>query len=276
MLGWANLYYPGGYRIDLFMEKHVILTAFGTSTQARTTYDHLHGLITPQFPDCQLHWTYTSPVIRRNINKNGASHIYSLPELISQLNGGSKNQIVIQSMHVLPGHEFHRMVSEGQQLSIPNAIGMPLLSTPDDYHRVSDCLLPLMASNKKRAVVILGHGTTHPCWTAYPALERTLRKRAGSHIFVEALENYPYSGTAIDDIIASGYQEILLIPFLMVAGMHFLRDISGNSPQSWESLCSQNNIRLYLHDQGLGMLPGIADIFSDHIRQAFGSLNQQQ
>ncbi|MBT8333345.1 MAG: sirohydrochlorin cobaltochelatase, partial [Deltaproteobacteria bacterium] len=117
------------------MEKHIILTAFGTSTQAQTTYDHLHSLITPRFPDSQFHWTCSSPVIRRNINKIGDAQIYSLSELISQLNGSSKNQIVIQSMHVLPGHEFHRMVRESQQTSIMSAIGMPLLSTPDDYHR---------------------------------------------------------------------------------------------------------------------------------------------
>lgn len=257
------------------MEKHIILTAFGTSTPAQKTYDHLHALIAPQFPDAQFHWTYTSPVIRRNVNKNGDAHIYSLPELITQLDGSSHNRVVIQSMHVLPGHEFHRIVREGQQISIPGAIGMPLLTTPDDYHRVSDCLMPLIGSSKKRAVVILGHGTTHPCWTGYPALEHALRKRSGSQIFVAALENYPPSGSVIDEIVASGYQEILLIPFLMVAGMHFLRDINGNLPQSWKSLCSQNNIRLTLHDQGLGMLPGIADIFSDHIREAFGSLNLQ-
>lgn len=258
------------------MEKHIILTAFGTSAPAQKTYDHLHALIASKFPDAQFHRTFTSPMIRRNVNKNGDAHIYSLPELITQLNGSSKNRVVIQSMHVLPGHEFHRIVRENRQTSIPSAIGMPLLNTPDDYHRVSDCLMPLIGLNKKRAVLILGHGTTHSCWTGYPALERALRKRAGSHIFVAALENYPPSGSIIDEIVASGYQEILLIPFLMVTGMHFLRDISGNSTQSWKSLCSQNNILLTLHDQGLGMLPGIADIFSDHIREAFDSMNQHQ
>jgi sirohydrochlorin cobaltochelatase len=258
------------------MEKHIILTAFGTSTQAHKTYDHLHTLISPRFTDCQIHWSYTSPVIRRNISARGDAHVLSLPELISQLNGSSHNQVVIQSVHVLPGHEFHRMVRESQQASIPNAIGMPLLTTPDDYLRVCDDLMPLITANKKRAVIVLGHGTTHPCWTGYLALEHTLRKRAGSHIFVAVLDKYPHSELIIDEIIAGGFKEVLLIPFLMVAGMHFLRDINGDSSLSWKALCAENNISLILHKQGLGMLPGIADILSDHIRQAFDSLNQQK
>jgi sirohydrochlorin cobaltochelatase len=257
------------------MEKHIILNAFGTSTQAQISYDHLHALIAPHFADCQFHWTYTSPVIRQTVNKRGGSHVYSLPELISQLNGSTKNHLVIQSMHVLPGHEFHRMVRESRQATVPSAIGMPLLTTPDDYLRVSDDLMELIGSNKKRAVLILGHGTTHPCWTGYLALERILRKRAGSHIFVAALENFPHSHSIIDEIISRGFVEILLIPFLMVAGMHFLRDINGNSPRSWKSLCAKHNISLILHDQGLAMLPCIADIFSSHIKHALGTLHQQ-
>lgn len=252
--------------------KHLILAAFGTTTAARETYDHLDGALRPFFSDCHIHWTYTSPTVRRNLSGQIGDSDISLSDLLVRLNRNSKNRIVIQSVHVTPGHEFHRIVRLSAKSLVPTAIGRPLLSAPADYQRVAQALLPLISSSPDSAVLILGHGTDHPSWTAYPALQSVLRTCAGNRLFVAALEKFPDSSSVIDEIAADGYQHVLVIPFLMVAGMHFKRDIIGDTDSSWKNRFESKNIHLTFHDQGLGKLEGISDIFCDHIRTAFDTL----
>ncbi len=252
--------------------KHLILAGFGTSTNARNTYDRLDALIRPAFDDCHIHWTLTSPTIRRRLPQDQAHRQESLRELLLALSRNSQNRIVIQSMHVTPGHEFHRLVRESAGSQVPTAIGMPLLAAPDDYQRVSRALLPLINSCPDHAVIIVGHGTDHPSWTVYPALEAVLRGHAGNRVFTATLEKFPDSSTLIDRIVADGHHQVLIIPCLMVAGMHFRRDIIGDNDLSWQRRLERKNIKVSFHDQGLGMLEGIADIIGDHIRAAFQKL----
>ena len=255
--------------------KHLILAAFGTTSRARKTYDHIDTAIRPIFSDCQIHWTYTSPTVRRELTgkKGGAEE--SLTDLLLKLNQDSQNKVVIQSVHVTPGHEFHRVVRSSAISVVPTAIGMPLLAAPADYQRVAQSLLPLIEGKPGSAVLVVGHGTDHPTWTAYPALEAVLRKYAGSRVFVATLEKFPDSSTLVDEIAASGYQHVLVIPCLMVAGMHFKRDIIGDIDSSWKKRLEKKDIHLTFHDQGLGLLQGISDILCNHIRTAFQTLEDQ-
>jgi len=254
--------------------KHIILAAFGTTTSARITYQRLDRAIRPFFDDCQIHWTFTSPTVRRQLSKEKGETEKSLDELLSSINRISRDTIVIQSLHVTPGHEFHRIVRMSATSTVPTSIGMPLLTAPADFQRVSNCLLPMIDNSPDSAVLILGHGTDHPTWTAYPALQEVLRKLAGQRVFVATLEKFPESSALVDEIASGGYQQVLVIPLLMVAGMHFKRDIVGEMHSSWKNRFRKKNIDLSFHDQGLGMLEGISDIFRDHISNAFDKLDE--
>ncbi len=246
---------------------NIILSAFGTTSQSRQTYAVLNERISPHFKDCSLHWYYSSPTVRRTLGQDSSDQP-SLTGLLHDLAGNGPARIVLQSLHVLPGYEFHRIVREAKQANVETTVGMPLLSIPDDFQRVAGSLMPLIEQNENKAILILGHGTSHPCWTAYPVLEKILRTQTGHQVFVTGLEKYPGSDTMIDEIAKSGFDQVFVIPLLMVTGMHFQRDIVGNAPNSWKSRLGRKKINLSFHDQGLGLLPGIADIFCDHIRTA--------
>lgn len=249
------------------MAHHIILTAFGTTTHSRITYDYLHKEITEQFPGSRIHWSYSSPTVRHSLKDSQTESVKSLTGLLDRLHEDDQREIVVQSIHVLPGHEFHRVVRDSLRFSPPPAIGMPLLTSPEDYQDVASLLVPLFPPEDE-AVLILGHGTRHPSWTAYPLLEQVLRARTGRRIFVTGLEHYPGSESVIDEIAQSDCKRVLVIPFLMVAGMHFHRDIDGDSPQSWKTKLSRRGIDLRLRESGLGLLPGIAEIFCRHIQAA--------
>ena len=176
--------------------KHLILAGTGTTTSARNTYDRLDAAIRPIFDDCRIHWILSSPTSRRRFSPDKARSQESLEDLLLELNQKRQNRIVIQSLHVTPGHEFHRLVRQSAGSLVPTAIGRPLLSAPDDYQRAARALLPLIDSCPDHAVVIVGHGTDHPSWTSYPALEAVLRGYAGNRVFAATLEKFPDSSDA--------------------------------------------------------------------------------
>ena len=250
------------------MAHHIILCAFGTTTQSRRTYAHLHEVIANHFPERSIHWFYSSPTVRGAIRDDTDKQPESLAALLGRIREETTAEIVVQSMHVLPGHEFHRIVRDSRLSPPCPAIGMPLLHTPGDYREVVDCLSPLVPKDDHTALLVLGHGTRHPCWTAYPALEKELRVRFGNRVFVAGIEHYPVSNTTIDEIRAAGFSHVRVLPFLMVAGMHFQRDIKSDRPTSWKSRLASAGIELSIHPEGIGMLPGIGEIFCNHIREA--------
>jgi sirohydrochlorin cobaltochelatase len=258
---------------------HIILAAFGTTTGARAAYTTLEKQLAPRFPGCSMHWYYSSPTVRSSIAAEGAEPAASISALIEaivhQAAGGAAPRIVVQSLHVLPGHEFHRLVRQTSGLNHRVQVGMPLLFSPADYTGVSHCLKPLIAAAQEsgQAVLVLGHGTDHPSWTSYCALEAELSRYYGAGVFMATLEKAPGAVDAvIKKIIAGRFTTVRIIPFLMVAGMHFKRDIIGEKPESMKNLFEKHDIALHLHEQGLTTLPGIADIFAGHIRDAFAAL----
>jgi sirohydrochlorin cobaltochelatase len=253
------------------MHNHIILTAFGTTTLAQQTYHRLQELIAPRFPGCMIHWAFSSPKVRKNLSRQQAAA--SVSEIISTLKDPGK--IVIQSLHILPGYEFHRIVSESRLLEKETAIGRPLLDQPEDFTRAAAALKRLISHTEHDAVLVLGHGTDHPCRFLFHQLELEIRRQVGPQVFFTTIEKHlePAEQT-IKKIVASGHRRVFCIPFLMVAGMHFLRDIIGDSGDSWKSRFQQRQIAIDAHDQGIALLDGISSIFSDHIDQAFESLNR--
>ena len=253
------------------MQNHIILTAFGTTTTAQETYHRLQELIAPRFPGCRIHWAFSSPMVRRNAGRQQTAPA-SVGEIVSGLKHPGK--IVIQSLHILPGYEFHRIVSESRVLDAETAIGRPLLDRPDDFSRAAAAVKTLIRRADRDAVLVLGHGTDHPCRFLFHQLEHELRRQVGPQVFFTTIEKpLEPAELTIEKIVAAGHRRVFCIPFLMVAGMHFLRDIVGDSNDSWKNRFQQRQIEVEPHDQGIALLDDIASIFSDHIDRALDSLN---
>lgn len=253
------------------MNNHIILTAFGTTTRAQETYHHLEELIAPRFTDCLIHWAFSSPTVRRLANRQPSASA-SVTDIVNNLKNPGK--IVIQSLHILPGYEFHRVVSESRELPHQAAIGRPLLNRPEDFSLVAQALNTIIENSDHDAALILGHGTDHPCRYLYHQLEKELLLQAGPHTYFTTIEKpLVPAELIIDKIAADGHKRVFCIPFLMVAGMHFFRDIIGDSNDSWQNRFQQRQIVLDAYDQGIALLDGISSIFCDHIEEAFASLN---
>ena len=256
------------------MAPPVVIVAFGTSSLARSTYADLAQKVSAQLPDRQLFWASSSRILADRAGQENdfvmAPPTQVLEELISQ----GHRQVIVQSLHLLAGTEFHRLHQQVRSLPIAVAMGMPLLYSPADYQEIIAMLDPLITAQPDSAIVVVGHGTLHPVWPAYLALENLLQVKYGGRVLVGVVEKYPPCDQLISRIVAGGYHRVLLIPFLLVAGMHYRRDIIGKAADSWQSRLQEAGLEVSAHDAGLAVLPGIEGLIARHIGDAdcaFGS-----
>jgi sirohydrochlorin cobaltochelatase len=246
----------------------IILAAFGTAAKTRASYAFIGDHIQRRFPEHPIFWAWSSRVIKEKAREHAPDPVYSPREILEELCRRHYPWAVAQSLHLIGGHEFIRLVDDAGQGPIRTSIGLPLLSAPADYQALCDSLAPLINSHPEQAILLIGHGTDHPAWCAYPALQYFLRHHFGPRVFVGVIEGCPAGPEVIGAIAGAGYDEVWIIPLLLVAGMHFQRDLVGDRDDSWMTLLAQANIKASILNQGIGVLPAIGDIFCRHIQDA--------
>lgn len=256
------------------MKTPIILAAFGTTSKALTTYQVIGQNIRRHFSDNPIFWAYTSGTVNRRMQEKGEQEFHSPAVTLTNIVKQGYKNAVVQSLHILPGREFHQLYAECRQATIPCHFGMPLLTGPQDYMSMADCLTPLIATRPDKAILLIGHGTDHPIWVAYLALENIFQRRFGNRIFVGTVEKNPVSGAVPQEIAAAGFRQVCMIPLLLVAGMHYERDVIGNGENSWRSRLERQGLEVESIAGGLGLLPGISDIIAAHIREALNLISQ--
>lgn len=251
------------------MRTPIILTAFGTSPAARATCQHIETAVKKQFPDHNIYWGYNARTVAHELRKNSDTDIRRPIDLLRDLAEDGCPSAIVQSLHLVPGQEFHCLHREVRQIdTIHCRLGLPLLSSPPDYATILDLLGPLILRHPQRAVLLVGHGTRHPVWPVYLALENLLQRRFGPRVFMGVVEHYPDTTGVEERIIAAGYREVLMIPFFLVAGMHYRRDMMGDGEHSWRSRLLHRGLQVEPINEGIGLLPGIGDLVVGHIKEA--------
>lgn len=246
----------------------IVITAFGTTSRALSTYSFLDEHIRKRFPDHEVLWSFSSRfVVSKNSGTDALGH--PAPEnVLRRLTEQGYKQAIVQSAHLWPGHEFHKLVQIAHTSPLNISMGMPLLCSPLDYEKLCPCLDTIATRHKNQALIIGGHGTSHPAWTGYFALNYFLRKRFGKRIFLALLKGTPTPTEMIQQVKNSGLDSACLIPFMLVAGRHFEQELTGSDPGSWQSQLTKAGISTQTIEHGLGMLEGVGEIFCDHIREA--------
>ena len=66
------------------------------------------------------------------------------------------------------------------------------------------------------------------------------------------MEKFPDTTQLVDEIAGCGFTEVCIIPLFLVAGMHYRRDIIGDSPSSWQSRLQKKGIKVEAIAHGFG------------------------
>ncbi len=253
----------------MFLPKFpIVLVAFGTTRRAKKVYQYMDAILKEYFPDHELYWAYSSRMIRSMLKQQGTSSFKSPLQILSQLKAKGHKWAVVQSLHLLSGHEFFRLKDEISLSGLRTSIGLPLLSYPSDYFKLASILQPYLTKIRdKEAVILVGHGTDHPIWSSYIALEAILREKYGNRVFIGVIEGYPSIEHILSKLLSHGISKVKLMPLMLVSGNHVEEDLMGNE-DSWKRIMEKNDILVEMVGDGLGYEREIVGLFADHIKEA--------
>ncbi|MCK5310563.1 MAG: sirohydrochlorin cobaltochelatase [Desulfobacteraceae bacterium] len=253
------------------MKTPIVLTAFGTTQKAFQTYEYMDEIIKQNFNDHPAIWAFTSRMVKAK-RKEESNHTIKDPvEVLKELKKKGHEWAVVQSLHIIWGHEFQRLVTEALKLDIRISMGLPLLTSAQDYKETAEAVKELIPEPEDEAAVFVGHGTDHPSWTSYPVFENFLRDKYGKRIFTGVVEGYPGIEETIKKIKSRSFKKVTLIPFLLVAGLHFEKDLTqGND--SWQKRLESLGVKVNVVSHGLGNIEKINNIFARHIAEAFDAI----
>jgi sirohydrochlorin cobaltochelatase len=247
----------------------IVITAFGTTTAARQAYSFVDEGVKESLPGYEVHWAFSSRMVRDFSRDRRRLHLKGPVEVLNELAEQGHNWVVVQSLHLLWGHEFYRMVEEVRQVPIHASIGLPLLYSSKDYAQFihSLCRSLTFPDQKNEAVVFVGHGTDHPSWISYAALQYMLRSRLGPKWFIGVVEGCPSREDTLGEVLRAGIQKVRLVPLMLVSGVHVQEDLLS-SADSWHTAFEREGLSVSVEEEGLLLRPGIVEIFIRHIRDA--------
>jgi sirohydrochlorin cobaltochelatase len=267
----------------------IALVAYGSlNPQAIATYARIRERYEREFPGAEVRLAFTSEHVRRRLLERDGSLIPNPFTVLAELQDMGHKEIVVQSLQIAPGEDFHQVALLVQGLSSIAGkfgfksleVGNPLLTDMDDCIKVSAALASILEmvtvegvvrkrprDAHKSAVVLMGHGSRHPGDSVYSLMAKVL-EREHTNVFLGTLEGYPGIDVILSQLKNSGVKKARLMPFLLVAGDHVLNDMVGEGNNSWRSAIEREGFGTEVYLKGLGESEKIINIFMEHTRRA--------
>ncbi|MGI6253425.1 MAG: sirohydrochlorin cobaltochelatase [Aminivibrio sp.] len=259
----------------------VLLVAFGTSEpEARGAIGRIVEVTRKSFPEAEVRLAYTSNIIRRKILREEGLEIDSPLLALAKMQDEGFSSVTVQSLHIIPGEEYHQLSAaveafrsiEGKYGFERLSLGAPLLFTLEDYKKTVALLKkkygPLGEGGG--AVVFMGHGTHHWANGAYSQMQ-ALFDHEGLPFVVGVVEDFPGLDMVKKRLSAMRPSRVTLVPFMVVAGDHARNDMADeDDPASWISELRKEGYSVEAVLRGLGDGEGLAELFTEHIREAAG------
>ncbi|MFP4307177.1 MAG: sirohydrochlorin cobaltochelatase [Desulfococcaceae bacterium] len=257
----------------------MLLAAFGVAIpEARGGLSAVEESVRERYPGCVVEWAFTAHKVRRKMKRRGY-HAVSVAEALSRLHDEGVTHLAVQSLHTVPGVEYHWTRDQAEVYRHPRKgflevrMGGPLLESEDDLQRTRAALADYIPAERKpeEAVVLVGHGTYHAGHQRYLDFQECVR-HADPKLFVGALMGKPGCGEILEFLQAAGAERVWLLPFMSVAGHHVRVDIYGDHPRSWKSRMIAAGFTVETRLTGTLEHPGFRDIWLDHLRKATAAL----
>lgn len=258
---------PEGKNMDA-----ILLVTFGTSDQeAKKAFANIERLAKLKFPGYEVRWAYTSEMIRRKLAKQGEI-LLSPEEAVANLKRDGFKNVYAQSLHIIPGEEFHQVVGQVAKFKKDFerlSISPPLLNSMDDVRKSVRIMLSKVPSERKKedAVLFMGHGSEkHPSDMIYVATAHVIEKADGN-AYIATVDGNPKFDEVLDRLKEKKTKKAYLVPFMSVAGDHAKNDMAGDKPDSWKSALAKNGIESVPVMKGMAEYDEIVNIWLEHLEK---------
>lgn len=263
------------------VKKGILLVAFGTSIpEAQKAFEQIEKQVKGAFPGVDLRWAYTSKIIRAKLRKQGKildSPVVALAKMMEE----GYTHVLVSSFHTISGEEFHDLHKNAHFFDQMRdgikriLISRPLLSSREDYKRVIKALMGEIPKSRKPedALIFMGHGSEHhPADEAYAAMNYWFAG-VDTNAYVGTVEGEPTLDDFLPLLKKKGVKKVYLVPFMSVAGDHARNDMCGDEDDSWKSILEKEGMKVECILKGTAEIPGIVDVWIDHMKGAYSHFN---
>lgn len=248
----------------------LFMVHFGTTHDdtRELTIDRMNEKFSENFKDYDLFEAYTSRIVLKKLRDRNILKNHPL-KVLEMLEKQGYENIIVQSSHIIPGIEYENLLEElsaykNKFKSIK--IGKPLLYNVIDYKKVVEAIQEeYVPKNKKEALVLVCHGTDSPVGAAYALIEYVFDEYGHENVYVVSTKEYPLMETLIKKLKKDGIEEVVMAPFMFVAGEHAKNDMAGDFKEELEENGFKVN-KVFL--KGLGEFEEIQNIYLEHLKKA--------
>lgn len=264
-----------GARVDA-----VVFAVYGTTrARARTAAIEPVFRVVANAVDVPCELAFSGLAVCRLLARRGET----APELecvLEQVAAAGARRVAVVSGMVVDGwaqdNLRERVSAVAEQLGLDAVVGAPLLSNAADVDCLAAALMGAWPPEPGAVTLFAGHGIGGPAgsgyvrprdaFDAYGALGAAFARAGRDDLAVACLSDGP--GAALQAVrgLAEPGATVRLVPLMLSAGRHVLKNMGGSDDLSWASALSAAGYAPQLCDCGLGEVATVQELYAHHAR----------
>ena len=256
------------------MKKAILVVSFGTTYKEtrQKTIEACENKIIEELSGYDFYRAYTSEKVIKKIQELENIYVDNIIEALDKLYKNSYKEVIIQPLHIICGQEFNKLLNQFEHYKHKFeklSLGRPLLAYEDDYKEVVSALkIQIKQIEKNEAIIFIGHGSSNNENDIYSSIN-TMLMNEYINTYLVTLENYFQLNKIIKILKKENIDVVNLMPFMLVAGYHVIKDIMSDDTNSLKSILSKNGFEVKVHIQGLGENIKIQEKFANHAKNCY-------
>lgn len=271
-------------------KRALLVVSYGSAhaTAREKTIGRIEQELSDAFRDRRLYRAWTSDFMRRRREEADGIHVDDVREAIARMKADGVHDVLVQPVFIICASEYKKVLDAfaGEPKGIFDRvrIGTPLLSSEDDVKRLAEILPALAQSSvtaepgedrvwRSKALVFMGHGSsTEPeANDIYRKLEAEAHRQGSEQIVIGTIDGAPGYSHVTDRLKNLKPDGVILMPLLLTAGAHVLRDMQGDREGSWKSRIETEGYPVLAVAKGIAEFAAVRALFAEHARAAEAS-----
>ena len=264
-------------------KRAIIVVSFGTTyvDALKACIEPIEQAIAEAVDSCTVYRAFTSAFVRRRLAEYGII-VDSLSEVLEKLKQDGYAEVIVMPTHIIEGEEYrNKVVAVAEEYRSQFArlvVGSPLLVCCDetdcslDHRDIAEALrsqFPPLA--KDEVIVLMGHGSRCVQGSVYSSLQEVF-DACGFRVIIGVMEEGDTLSLeyVVKRICGIGdVKKIYLVPFLLVAGCHVEKDMTGEG--SWQVQLQEAGYQVESYLHGLGENEAVRALYAKRVRKIVSS-----
>ena len=254
----------------------ILVVSFGTSFNDNRdlTIGAIENAFAESFPEYEIRRAFTSQIIIDVLKDRDNLAIDNVIEALDRAVADGIKELYVQPTHLMNGLEYKDLVKE-LSLYVDKfdkiVLAEPLLMDDADFDGVMNAITEKTDSydDGKTAICFMGHGTHDEANAVYGKLQDKLKEAGFENYYIGTVEGAPTLDDVVAGLKANGtYENVVLLPLMVVAGDHANNDMAGDEEDSWKTVLTNEGYKVKCVVEGLGQIEAIQDMYIEHMDEA--------